>query len=311
MELSMLLAQQIVVLFLMMIVGYVIVKIDLLKTEDSDTLAKLVVYIFSPCVIFHSFTNASFNKETFSGFAVAILGAVISFVLLLVTTKICEVVFHIDHIEQASLTYSNCGNLIIPLVSAVLGPEWVFYSSAYLIVSNILFWSHGISVISEEKQVHVMKMIKNPNIIAIIAGLIVFFTHLRLPLIVDNFTTSFGNMIGPASMLNIGILFAGMNLRLAFSNKRAYLIGFGRLIATPLIFIAIIHVCGIMKLHSLAPQILLITLLAASAPCAVNIAQVAQLYHKNSVYASSINVITVIFCLITMPFMVAIYQMVL
>lgn len=308
MELSILLAEQIVVLFLMMIVGYVIVRIGLLEIDDSDVIAKMVVYIFSPCAIFRAFANAEFNSETFSGFMVAFLGAIISFALLIAFGKVCGSVFRLNHLERASLIYSNCGYLIIPLVSSVLGEEWVFYSSAYLLVSNVLFWSHGLSLISEEPQMDVVKMIKNPNIIAIIAGFVIFVTNLGLPQIMDDFTANLGNMIGPASMINVGILFAGMNLKAAFSNKRAYWIGFGRLVASPLVFIVLIRFCGILHLHALAPQILLITLLAASAPCAVAITQVAQLYHKDSGYASSINVISVIFCLITMPAMVAVYQ---
>ena len=41
MELSVLLAEQIVVIFLMMAIGYVIVKIRLFKTEDSSVLSNL------------------------------------------------------------------------------------------------------------------------------------------------------------------------------------------------------------------------------------------------------------------------------
>ena len=38
--------------------------------------------------------------------------------------------------EQASLIYTNAGNLIIPLVTAVLGPEWVIYSSMFQLVQQ-------------------------------------------------------------------------------------------------------------------------------------------------------------------------------
>ena len=41
---------------------------------------------------------------------------------------------HLDAVEKASMIYSNAGNLIIPIVTAVLGKEWVIYSSAFLSV---------------------------------------------------------------------------------------------------------------------------------------------------------------------------------
>jgi predicted permease len=308
MELSFLLAQQIISLFLMVIVGFFLVKIKLLKTEDSDILSTLVIYVFSPCVLIQSFTNTTFSRETLSGLLVAILGATIVHIIYILLSKLGEKFLGFNNIEKASLVYSNAGNLIIPLVAATLGEEWVFYSCAYIIVSTFLFWSHGKSVICEEPQIELMKAMKNPNMIAIILGLIFFVLGVKLPSILDSCTASLGNMIGPASMMVIGMLIASMKLSDIFKHTRSYLICAGRLIVYPMITILVFCFSGILLLHDQASQILLVTLLAAAAPCAANVTQVAQLYHKDSVYASSLNVMSVIFCIATMPIMVGIYQ---
>jgi len=55
MELSILLAEQIVAMFFTMAVGYVVVKIGLFRESDSKVLSNVVVYICSPCVIIDSF----------------------------------------------------------------------------------------------------------------------------------------------------------------------------------------------------------------------------------------------------------------
>ena len=55
MEISMLLAEQIMAMFLTMAVGYAVVKIGLFRTEDSKVLSNMVVYICSPCIIVNSF----------------------------------------------------------------------------------------------------------------------------------------------------------------------------------------------------------------------------------------------------------------
>ncbi|HIT59759.1 MAG TPA: AEC family transporter [Candidatus Fimousia stercorigallinarum] len=307
MELSILLAEQIIALFLMVILGFLLVKIHLLKVDDSDVLSKLVVFVFSPCVLIQSFTHTHFSISTLSGLLLAIFGAAIVHVIYIALSKLGERFLGLNNIEKASLIYSNAGNLIIPLVSATLGDEWVFYSCAYIIVSTFLFWSHGKSVICEETKIELKKVITNPNIIAIILGLIFFLTGFRLPSILDSCTASLGNMIGPASMLVIGMVIAEMDLKRIFTNRRAYMVCFGRLVLYPLITILVFCFSGILTLHEQASHILLVTLLAASAPCAANVTQIAQIYHKDAVYASSINVITVVFCMITMPIMTAIY----
>lgn len=307
MELSILLAEQIIALFLMVILGFLLVKIHLLKVHDSDVLSKLVVFVFSPCVLIQSFTHTHFSISTLSGLLLAIFGAAIVHVIYIALSKLGERFLGLNNIEKASLIYSNAGNLIIPLVSATLGDEWVFYSCAYIIVSTFLFWSHGKSVICEETKIELKKVITNPNILAIILGLIFFLTGFRLPSILDSCTASLGNMIGPASMLVIGMVIAEMDLKRIFTNRRAYMVCFGRLVLYPLITILVFCFSGILTLHEQASHILLVTLLAASAPCAANVTQIAQIYHKDAVYASSINVITVVFCMITMPIMTAIY----
>ena len=307
MELSILLAEQIIALFLMVILGFLLVKIHLLKVDDSDVLSKLVVFVFSPCVLISSVTHTHFSISTLSGLLLAIFGAAIVHVIYIALSKLGERFLGLNNIEKASLIYSNAGNLIIPLVSATLGDEWVFYSCAYIIVSTFLFWSHGKSVICEETKIELKKVITNPNILAIILGLIFFLTGFRLPSILDSCTASLGNMIGPASMLVIGMVIAEMDLKRIFTNRRAYMVCFGRLVLYPLITILVFCFSGILTLHEQASHILLVTLLAASAPCAANVTQIAQIYHKDAVYASSINVITVVFCMITMPIMTAIY----
>ncbi|MDO4942033.1 MAG: AEC family transporter [Lachnospiraceae bacterium] len=309
MELSILLAKQIISLFLMVVLGFLLVKIHLLNVKDSDVLSKLVVFVFSPCVLIQSFTHTHFSIKTLSGLMIAIAGATVVHIIYITLSKLGETFFGFNNIEKASLVYSNAGNLIIPLVAATLGDEWVFYSCAYIIVSTFLFWSHGKSVICEEPRIELVKVVTNPNIIAILLGLVFFLTGFGLPSILDSCTASLGNMIGPASMLVIGMVIADMDLKLVFTNRRAYAVCFGRLIFYPLITIFFFCFSGILSLHEEASRILLVTLLAASAPCAANVTQVAQIYHKDATYASAINVITVVFCIVSMPLMVAIYQL--
>lgn len=62
--------------------------------------------------------------------------------------------------------------------------------------------------------------------LSIFIGVILFFTKIRLPEIIGNTLASVGTMIGPASMIVTGMLFAGMNLKQIFANKRVYFITF-------------------------------------------------------------------------------------
>lgn len=55
MEVSVLLMQQIAQLFIVLLMGYVVVKAGLLKASDSKVLSVVFVYLVMPCVVLNAF----------------------------------------------------------------------------------------------------------------------------------------------------------------------------------------------------------------------------------------------------------------
>ena len=92
-------------------------------------------------------------------------------------------------------------------------------------------------------------------------------------------------------------------------EKRTYLITLMRLIVFPLIVVLVFKFSGLTQLTADANQILLITTLATCAPPAAMITQFAQLYNKHPGYASIMNVMGVMFSIVTMPLIIMIYQL--
>lgn len=310
MELSILLAEQIAALFLMMAVGYFLVRIGMLQAEDSKVISNLVVYVCSPCVVLDSF-QITLTQDRINGLLLATAGAVLVHIALVGGTKLLEKPLGLNSIEKASIVYSNAGNLIIPLVTAVLGKEWVFYTVAYIIVQTVLIWTHGISVINRGEKSNLKGIIKNPNIIAILVGMIMLITGFRFPVPIRDCASGFASMIGPAGMIVIGMLIGKVDLIWVFRQKRPYFICVIRLLIFPVIFILIFSLTGMQALHPQAGYILLVVLLAGSAPAAAIVTQLAQIYNKDSKYASVINVMSVIFCIVTMPLITLLYEVVL
>ena len=150
----------------------------------------------------------------------------------------------------------------------------------------------------------------NINMISIFIGVILFFTGIRLPEIIGNTLASVGTMIGPASMIVTGMLFAGMNLKQIFANKRVYFITFLRLIAVPLIALVLIKLSNLAFFSADGNKIMLIVFLAIITPSASTVTQMCQVYGNDSRYASAINVMTTLLSIITMPVMVMLFQMI-
>lgn len=309
MELSLLLAEQIGALFLMGFVGFIMVKSGKFKEEDSKVISYIVVYVCSPCVIVNAF-QIDFTAEKLQGLLLAALAAVLVHIVLIGGGKLLEKPLHLNGIEKASIEYSNAGNLIIPLVAAVLGEEWVFYTTGYIMIQTTLIWTHGQSVIRQKQERDIRNILLNPNILAIAAGLVLFATGIRFPAPLQSCVAGLGNMIGPTSMLVVGMIIGNVNLKWVFCQKRPYLICLLRLAVFPAIMIFIFYFTGMTKMHADAERILMVVLLAASAPVAVMVTQLAQIHNRDSRYASVINVMSVMFCIFTMPLLVFLFEIV-
>lgn len=307
MELSLLLMQQICQLFLMIFFGFLLVRKKLLKSEDSKVISMIILYVASPCAILNSFM-IEFTQDKFIGLGIAFLGAIFVHVIFIPLANLIARVTGFTPIEKATLIYSNSGNLIIPLVGAILGKEWVLYTSGYMVVQTILLWTHAKNLVCNEKTYDFKKIFFNINILAIITGICLFVFQIQLPDIIVGTMDTVGGMIGALAMIVIGMLIGDMNLIDIFREKRTYLIALMRLVVFPLIVVVIFKFTGLTHLTNDANQILLITTLAASAPPAAMITQFAQLYNKHPGYASIMNVMGVMFSILTMPFIIIIYQ---
>lgn len=139
---ALLLMQQIAVLFLIMGLGFLIVKLGIVKTEDSRVLSMVTIYLVLPCVTIHAF-QIEYSTKIRNGFLLAVAVAILIHVVLFVVCGILRKLLKMDEVETASLIYSNAGNLILPLVTSILGEEWVIYASGFLCVQTIIVWTHG------------------------------------------------------------------------------------------------------------------------------------------------------------------------
>ncbi len=308
MELSLSLATQIGSLFLMIFVGFVLARKQVISIKEGTTLSKLVLYVSTPAAIINAF-QIELTSDRLNGFILSCVAAILIHILFIIITELFGKIFHFIDVEKASLIYSNCGNLIIPLVTIVLGEEMVFYCSGYMMVQTVLIWTHCKTIMSQQKEMDIRSIITNINMIAIFVGILLCIFHITLPTLFKSALNSAGNLMGPLSMIVVGMLLSGMNIKQVFTNKRAYLLTFFRLIIYPLIVLVIIYITRAYTLFDGADKVLMITMLAASAPSASTVTQFAQIYNNKPYESSIINTLTVLLCIITMPLINIIYTM--
>ena len=301
-----LLIYKILQLFCMMLIGFTITKCKIIRSEDSMALSKISLYLLMPSAILNAF-DFERSDALMSGILFAFLAAIVVHVILYLLDLLYAKYISKNAVERASVMYSNAGNLIIPIVSFVLGNEWVVFSTAFLTVQLAFIWSHGVRLFSAGERFNIKKVLLNVNIIAIAIGVVMMLVGLRLPMFVRDITASFGGMLGPVAMLIAGIVAAKIDFKKVLSDKKIYRVIAVRMVVYPLIILIVLKLLALIPVVD-GEKILLISFLATITPAASTVMQFAQIHNHDAEYATSINILTTVACILTMPLFVMLFH---
>ena len=141
MAVSLILTEQIIKLFIILLLGFLLVKFGLLKASDSKSVSVILVYLILPCMIINAF-QIDYTPQVRTGLIFTIAASVIVHLIFIAVTALLKRLLGLDTIEQMTVIYTNGGILVIPLVQAMLGDDYVIYSCSFIVVQIILLWTH-------------------------------------------------------------------------------------------------------------------------------------------------------------------------
>lgn len=301
------LVKKIAELFLILFATAALVKAGVFRADFGKVLSRVSLNFVTPCVIFNSFQK-TLTPEIRQGLLIVTALALGFQLLFCLIAVILRRIWKATEVERASIVFTNAGNLVIPLVSYTLGPDWVIYVSGYILVFNVMFWTVGIRMFDSSGPLDIRKMLLNPNILAVAAGLILLFTGITLPEPAAIAFSDVASMIGPLSMMITGMVVGSMKLRDMFANRRVLGVVLFRMVLCSGIAVLLAALSGIPGGIPSGKAVVMIPLLSAIAPSASNINQVAILYNKDAQYASSINILTTLSCIATIPLWILLYE---
>ena len=124
MEISILLMEQIAELFLMILMGYIIVKTGLLKGEDSKVISKIVLYLVIPCVIINAFQvdyTSEKVKELLLVFAASVLLQVILLAAVWGAGTPCMIFASLQYVTNAP--FRTADDPSVSVISEAICPD--------------------------------------------------------------------------------------------------------------------------------------------------------------------------------------------
>ena len=292
-----LIIEQIVIMMALMAVGYVIYKIRMIDDYTTKQLSSLILYVVVPCIMLVSFTQ-EYSYDKFIGFFIALIA---SFVIIFIGIFAGRIILGKDTgLEQYACGFSNAGIIGIPLVSSVLGTDYVFYVSAFFAAFFITTWTYGEYLIEGPGHVNLKKVITNPVVICTVVGIGLFVFNVKLPDILKSACNSIGGLNTPLGMMMLGTYIAKEDLGKMFKNKMCYLVSLIRLVIVPLICLFILKF-----VYVPFEQIKMVLLICACSPCAATLAMFSQMCGKDYSYGARMVSLSTLFSPVTMVFILS------
>ena len=146
--------RQMLIIFVMIMIGYFSCKKGLLKTDASKGISALVVNLCNPAMMVRS----SFDRDpsiTYEKLLLAVLAGAVLYALLLVSSMIIPRILGVEkewrnHYALMCL-FGNNGFIGILLTAAVLGNSAVIYVAIMNAYFNLLFYTYGIYLSDDGK----------------------------------------------------------------------------------------------------------------------------------------------------------------
>lgn len=301
MELFGIIFDQVALMMMLMLAGGIAFRCKWINESGVRQISNLLLYVVNPMTMIAAY-QTTFTLEKLRDLGVTF---VIAAITLIIGVLVANFLFgNLEGVEKFGICFSNCGFMGIPLIKAVLGDGAVFYLSAYLVAANLITWTYGIYLVTHDKAyLSVKKAILNPGTLSVIAGLLLFFSPVKLPELLYNGVNTLGNLNTPLAMIVLGSYIARISLKQLILSRHIYFVSALRLIVYPL---------GTLALLCLIPNSLYtikITIYIASvAPAAVNTMLFAIQFGGNSEKGASFVSMSSILSMLTMPVIISLSQ---
>ena len=294
---------QVIILFVLMAVGFVLGIKKILNENAVKSMTDLVLYTVTPCVIINSFMR-EFDTAMLKNLIITFVAATVWFVVDIIFANI---IIHDKDKKRESvlrfgLIFSNCGYMSIPLQQALLGDDGVFFGAVFVAVFNIIVWTYGISLMDgNTKNISLKKIFINPGILATVVGVLIFVSSVKVPSVIKEPIGYLAAVNTPIPMIIIGYHLVGASFKITGVNTWISIIF--RLVISPLMCLEGMYLCGIRG------AVLVAGVIAASAPWAANTTMFAQKFDADVSLSAACVSLTTLLSVVTMPIIVGLAVM--
>lgn len=254
---------QILVILLYVVVGFVAGKAGLINAEQRKYLSRICSDLILPFTVL-SAASQSVGRREMAAMGLLVLLILALFILTTAAALGIQKLRHAPASVQATaaslVTYPNCTFLGLPLCRALFGETAILYNAVFLLAFNLLFFTWQYTLFTQKK--FALRSLITPPTVATALLVVMLGLGLHFPAPVETVVANTGAIISPLSLIIVGVMMSDNRLVSILREKLAYRITLIRNLLIP--FAAM----PLFRLLPLEPAVRLCLLVYLACPCA-------------------------------------------
>lgn len=291
------------VVIVIIVFGFFLGKIKWIDKSTNKKFVNLLLMVFMPASLFNAFPG-EFSEEFSSLLFMGLIAGVVTMFLVIIVAKLVynKKFFpgELTYEAQFSFAFNNATFLGYPLISMAFGERGIVPYCGFIIAFNLALFSYGVWLFERKiTPKFILKTIINPNIIAVILGMIFFINRINVSAetpIIHEAVKYISGATTPISLLCVGYMLSTADLKKLIKKWRLFIVSAIQLIFAPVITFFVTKI-----LFGFPDEVVLICTLIQALPTATSLSLFSEKYGGDVAEASQIVVISTLMSVVTMP----------
>ena len=283
--------------------GFLLGKLKLISSETNKQLVNLLLTVFMPAALFSAFpvTYSAESLQMFfsgliGGFLVMFAGIIVS--RLIFNKKFCKGDLHYE--SQFAFIFNNATFLGYPIISHAFGETGIVPYCGFIIAFNLALFSYGIYLFERKFSLKLIRQtVTNPNIIAVLLGMVVFLLNISVPSFLNDAISFTGSATTPLSLICIGFMLSRAKIAKLIKRWRLIIVALLQLTVSPIITYFILLLLGFPQ------EVIIVCTLIQALPTATSLGLFAAKYGGNETESSELVTISTLLSIVTLPLIIS------
>lgn len=238
--------QQMGVITILVCIGIFLYKRGVVDDHTSQRMSTIVMDVCNPALILASLLSGNVTATHHDLIVAIVLGASFYIGLVILGFIFPKLIRggEDSRFYNMMTVYTNVGFIGIPVARAILPENAILYVIICNVMYSLLFYTHGIIVMSNGKEKLSLKKILSPGTIMAVVSLVIFWFNIYLPPIIANSISYLGNATVFLSMTLLGVGIARSNITSGIKNPRIWIYIIVRMIAVPVALFFALKMAG-------------------------------------------------------------------